>query len=81
VPVPSSFRSYASGDITKEITRNEKLDSIIVIIDAIDECDDKTQRLIMSRTIRMITSDGVPSVKFFITSRRPTFNCGSKNVR
>lgn len=65
-------RFDALWDLLVEITRNEKHDSIIVIIDAIDECDDKTQRLIMSRIIRMITSDGVPSVKFFITSRPNT---------
>lgn len=53
----------------ESIATSDKAGELIVIIDAIDELDEKTQRWITSRIVRLSGPEMASSIKFFITSQ------------
>jgi len=62
-------RFDALWDLFVDITRHEKAGSINVVIDAIDECEEQVQIMIVERISKLLKSDVPPPIKFFITSR------------
>ena len=65
-------RFDALWDLLVDITRHETAGSINVIIDAIDECEEGVQVMIVNRISRLLKSDVANPMKFFITSRPNT---------
>lgn len=49
--------------------RHEKTGSKHIVIDAIEECDEETQIMIIKRISKVLKSDVAASIKFFMTSR------------
>ena len=63
------FRQFdALWNLFVQVVRTENRSPITIIVDAIDECDKRTQYLVVSR-ISELTSLADITVKFFITSR------------
>ncbi|EKG09964.1 hypothetical protein MPH_12926 [Macrophomina phaseolina MS6] len=62
-------RFDALWNLFLEICQHEKAGSIVVVIDAIDECEEETQIFIADRIIRLLGSEGKAPIKFFVTSR------------
>ncbi|KAI4130709.1 MAG: hypothetical protein LQ338_001610 [Usnochroma carphineum] len=54
------------------LIRTAKIGEVDIIIDAIDECDDKTQSLFARRIAELIKLDSSTLIKFIITSRPNT---------
>ena len=65
----SIFRQFdALWNLFVQIARTERKSTIIIVIDAIDECDKRAQWLVINR-ISELLSLADTTVKFFITSR------------
>ncbi|KAF2454898.1 hypothetical protein BDY21DRAFT_325395 [Lineolata rhizophorae] len=62
-------RVDALWNLFMEISRHEKAGSIIVIIDAIDECEERTQISVTERIVHLLGLESEVSVRFFMTSR------------
>jgi ankyrin repeat domain-containing protein 50 len=65
-------RFDALWDLFVEILHQESVESVNIVIDAIDECDEWVQRMIMERIVELLKSKTILSVKFFLTSRPST---------
>lgn len=65
-------RFDALWDLFIDITRHERAGSINVIIDAIDECEEEVQIMIIHRISKLFKSNIATPIKFFITSRPNT---------
>ena len=64
------FRQFdALWNLFVQLARAEKGLPITIIIDAVDECDKRSQLLIVSRISAFMNLQDMTSVKFFITSR------------
>lgn len=65
-------RFEALWNLFSEICQHEKAGSIVVIIDAIDECGEEIQVSITKQIVRLLGSKDEAPVKFFVTSRPNT---------
>ncbi|KAF2836483.1 hypothetical protein M501DRAFT_920690, partial [Patellaria atrata CBS 101060] len=64
------FRQFDTlWDLFVDIVRQENIPSINIVIDAIDECDEATQVLLVGRIARFLKLEPGLCIKFFITSR------------
>ncbi|KAK6518961.1 hypothetical protein TWF281_003651 [Arthrobotrys megalospora] len=59
-------------DLLLDLLKAEKQKQIIIVVDAIDECDEQTQRMFVSRIAKFVQQAGDSPTKFFITSRPQT---------
>ena len=67
---PNMFRQFDTlWSLFVHIIRAANHSQIIVILDAIDECDKKTQILIIHRISELLDTQDSPFIKFFLTSR------------
>jgi ankyrin repeat protein len=65
-------RFDALWDLFLDITRHEKKGCINIVIDAIDECSDETQLLLVNRITKLLESGVATPIKIFMTSRPNT---------
>lgn len=64
------FRQFDTlWNLLTQLVQSNKVSSINIIIDAIDECQERTQRLLVERIALLIHSSLDTPIKFFITSR------------
>ena len=65
-------RFDALWDLFVDIIRYEKASSVTIVIDAIDECEDEVQTMIVERIVRLLKSNLTTPLKLLITSRPNT---------
>ncbi|TGJ72003.1 hypothetical protein EYR41_003922 [Orbilia oligospora] len=70
---PQIFQQLSGlWELLLDLLKTEKQKQIIIVIDAIDECDELTQLMFVNRITKFVQQAGDSPTKFFITSRPQT---------